>query len=99
MKETLLKTLRLNNRDYLKILHRTKQTIVDYVASKGNNYEFKKYYGHLMTRYSNETFVIRRISVNRGIANVYSDYNYWFYLDDFDLQNLNKIIEALSIDE
>lgn len=52
-----------------------------------------------MTRYSNETFVIRRISVNRGIANVYSDYNYWFYLDDFDLQNLNKIIEALSIDE
>lgn len=52
-----------------------------------------------MTRHSKETFVIRRISVNRGIANVYSDYNYWFYLDDFDLQNLNKIIEALSIDE
>lgn len=99
MKETLLKTLRLNNRDYLNLLHRTKHAIVDYVASNGNNYEFKKYYGHLNTRHSNENFVIRRISVNRGIVIVYSDYNYWFYLDDFDLQNLNKIIEALSIDE
>lgn len=97
MKEALLKTFHLNNRDYLSMLQRTKHAIVDFVASCGYYYDFKKYYPRLLTKHSHtECVVIRSIAINDGVVSLFDEYNRIYPLDDFDFHNLNSLLEFIA---
>lgn len=100
MNDTLVQIFWANNRDYLSMLQRTKHAIVDFVASCGYYYDFKKYYPRILTKHSNtECVVIRSIATNDGTTTIYDEYNRTFLLSDFDFKNLNKIVEALATDD